>query len=220
MASAVFCLCTRQFILGMLMMAYGQMQLSEMIIWFSIDHAGGNERINRLGTRIGKVLLASHNLAVGLGLILSRVILSGKPLTWRHVGPALFGAGFLAFVMAVYYSGDNLPADLTQPLDPAACTAGWRCRSSKNRLQWPYEHDWYGLGFLLTLSTVWAFCAPWQSVALITVGFTLTFACTMFLLAGTAVGSFWCFTAAVLSPALAVTNWLIVRGVPSADLVI
>jgi UDP-glucose 6-dehydrogenase len=38
MISAIFAFCTRQYVVGSLILAYTQMQLSELLIWYGIDH--------------------------------------------------------------------------------------------------------------------------------------------------------------------------------------
>jgi hypothetical protein len=67
--SAIFALCTRQIVLGCLILAYCQIQLSEMMIWYGIDN--NNTKINKSGTSYGKYLLATHNIAISIGIIIS-----------------------------------------------------------------------------------------------------------------------------------------------------
>ncbi|NDE11875.1 MAG: hypothetical protein EBZ95_15155, partial [Chitinophagia bacterium] len=60
MVAAIFALCTRQYILGMLILFYSQMQLAEALIWKGIDT--NNKSLNKIGTSYGKYFLASHNI--------------------------------------------------------------------------------------------------------------------------------------------------------------
>ena len=68
MISAVFALCTNQIILGMLILFYVQMQLSEAIIWRGIDT--DNTKLNRIGTLYGQYLLPTHNIAIAIGILI------------------------------------------------------------------------------------------------------------------------------------------------------
>ena len=47
MIAAIFALCTRQYILGMLILFYVQMQLSEALIWKGLDSQPDNKILNK-----------------------------------------------------------------------------------------------------------------------------------------------------------------------------
>jgi len=68
MTSGIVAIYLKQYILGILILCYGQMQLSEVLIWKGIND--NNSYLNRLGTAYGKYLLPAHNLAIGLGIYL------------------------------------------------------------------------------------------------------------------------------------------------------
>ena len=71
--AGIFALFTRQTVLGLLILAYSQMQFSELLIWYGIDT--DNDNLNRFGTSYGKYLLATHNIAIGIGIILSIIFM-------------------------------------------------------------------------------------------------------------------------------------------------
>ena len=54
------------------------MQLSEMMIWYGIDK--DDLLWNKRGTTFGKYLLATHNFAIGLGIILSLYFISKQKI--------------------------------------------------------------------------------------------------------------------------------------------
>ena len=64
MLSAIFAFFTGQYVLGMLVLFYSQMQLSELMIWKGIDD--GDIGLDGKGTAYGKYLLPTHNIAGGL----------------------------------------------------------------------------------------------------------------------------------------------------------
>ena len=57
-SAAIFALSTRQYILGMLILSYCQIQLAEAIIWRGIDT--DNKSLNKAGTDYAKYTLPSH----------------------------------------------------------------------------------------------------------------------------------------------------------------
>ena len=69
MMASIAALSTRQYMLGMLILAYCQIQLAEAIIWRGIDTS--QPSLNRLGTLYAKYTLPLHLLFVGLGVVMS-----------------------------------------------------------------------------------------------------------------------------------------------------
>jgi len=55
MVSGLFALATKQWVLGMLILFYSQIQLSEAFIWHGIDT--NNAQLNAAGTKYGQYLL-------------------------------------------------------------------------------------------------------------------------------------------------------------------
>ena len=105
--SSFFAFYTRQYVLGTLILFYTQMQVSEAIIWHGIDT--NSESVNRFGTSYGKYLLASHNIAVGLGIILSILLISKRKLNLKDFIPLCVGILFFLFIVIYYYSPNNYP---------------------------------------------------------------------------------------------------------------
>ena len=69
MLSAFFALYTGQYIIGMLILFYGQIQLSEALIWKGLDN--DNMTLNKMATNYGKYTLPSHLFAIGLGILVA-----------------------------------------------------------------------------------------------------------------------------------------------------
>ena len=67
--SGIIAIYIKQPILGCIMLAYGLMQFSEIIIWKGIDT--NNKNLNKIGTSIGKYTLPSHNIALGIGVLIA-----------------------------------------------------------------------------------------------------------------------------------------------------
>ena len=115
MLSAIFALYTKQTILGLLILFYCQMQLSEALIWKGIDE--NNIKLNEIGTSFGKYLLATHNIAIGLGIL----IVSKK----YSILPLLIG-----IIVILYYYQNNIKVNY--PCNDK------NCQNNNNRLEWPY----------------------------------------------------------------------------------
>ena len=102
--AGIFALFTRQTVLGLLILAYSQMQFSELLIWYGIDT--DNDNLNRFGTSYGKYLLATHNIAIGIGIILSIIFISKKKLKITDFIP--LAIGILFFMYIVFFSDVTL----------------------------------------------------------------------------------------------------------------
>lgn len=208
--SAIFCFFTRQYVLGMLILCYSQMQLSEMIIWYGIDH--DNDKINKVGTSVGKYLLPMHNIAIGIGVILSVFFLSKKKLDFKDFIPLLVGVLFYIFVVVAYYSRKVFPST-TQPLDPESCKIDkFRCQNSKNRLQWPYPHGWYSISFVISMLITYFYIHPLKLKLWLMGVFTITFMISLLFVSEKAVGSIWCFSTALLAPVISIGGYLLTRN--------
>lgn len=82
--SGILAIYTKQYILGLFILFYCQMQLSEALIWYGIDT--NNDFFNELGTSFGKYSLATHNIGMSLGIILCYLDKENK-IDWQHVLP-------------------------------------------------------------------------------------------------------------------------------------
>ena len=95
--SGLIALKLKQPVLGCLMLAYGLMQLSEVIIWLGVDT--NSETLNRVGTTIGKYTLPSHNIAIGIGVLIAYWGARKNAIYWI---PLIVGVIFYTGVMINY----------------------------------------------------------------------------------------------------------------------
>lgn len=202
MASAVFALATKQYVLGCLILFYCQMQLSEAIIWTAIDKR--NLSMNKAGTKYGQYLLPSHNIGIGLGIIIA-ALMSGSKLTFYTILPLLIGIVFYAVIVLWPYRTEKYE-DVTYPADK--CNTG-ECGSFGNRLRWPYPHAWYAFSFLISLCIMIIYVKPNSSKVFLGMMFSISFIVAL-LWYPKSVGSVWCFMAAILSVILVIGNYLLI----------
>ena len=224
MLSAIFAFATRQYILGTLILFYCQMQLSEAIIWKGIDE--NNLDMNRKGTKYGKYLLPTHLFAVGLGFAISVYLLKNvnvlrKPI---YLLPMFLGVVFYILILYGPYkygkvSETTFPADTTCMNNAESQDEAQRCQTRENRLKWPYPHTWYIFGFALCLVFLILFTRPLNSQIFIGGMFTVSFILSA-LIYPNSVGSFWCFSAAILAPLLVLGNWYIIHDMPNRNITV
>lgn len=212
MIAAISALATRQVVLGMLILSYCQMQLSELLIWKGIDT--NNSNLNKLGTSFGKYLLASHNIAIGIGILLAIVFIKKKKLVWTNFLPLIIGILFFFFIVGFYYWPENYPSQ-TFPLDKS-CTSR-SCQNQGNRLKWPYPHEWYIVGFIISLSLCFIYVRPLSSSFTIASVFVITLI-AVFIIKPNVTGSVWCFSAAILAPLIVGINYFLIRNKKSKDI--
>ena len=211
LSSAVFAFATRQIIVGCLIMAYAQMQLSEILIWRGIDT--NNTKMNRTGTSIGKYLLAIHPFAIGLGIILSILFISKRNLIPTDFIPIFLGIFFFIFIVVYYYLPGDYPNE-TYPLKK--CKRDEKCKSADNRLKWPYPHEWYLFSYILTLIIVFIWIKPVQSKVVLLFIFTLTFILTYIIYPKTT-GSVWCWSTSFIAPVIVLIGWVVIRKLPNSQ---
>ena len=212
MFSAIFAFTTRQIVLGCLILSYAQMQLSELLIWKGIDT--NNSRLNMLGTSIGKYFLATHPLAIGIGIILSILLVSKRTLIYTDFIPLLVGIGFFIFIVVYYY----LPGDYNhETAQLKKCTEENKCNTGDNRLFWPFPHKWYVSGYLITLLIVFIWIKPVITQLGFLVIFTLTFILTYIIYPKT-VGSVWCWSTSAIAPVISIAGWLFIKNLPNSKI--
>jgi hypothetical protein len=218
LASAIFAFITRQYVIGALIFAYAQMQLSEALIWHGIDT--NNLEQNKFGTSFGKYLLAVHNIAIGLGILASIYFLNGRPFKMTDFIPLITGVAFFLFVVFYYYLPGKYP-DVTFPLSYTEKDAGKPpidiCQNPENRLRWTFPHEWYIASYILSLAIMFIWVKPIKSRILFTALFTITLLAT-FLINPRTVGSVWCFSAAILAPVAVLINYIIIKNISSNEL--
>lgn len=212
LVSVIFAFKTRQYIIGTLILFYCQMQLSEAIIWKGIDD--DNTSLNEKGTSYGKYLLATHNIAIGIGILLVVVFLNKRKLKLLDFTPLAIGIIFFLVIFSFVYSKKSYE-NTTYPLDRTCKTKS--CQNNGNRLLWPYPHDWYVYSFLISLILLVIFIKPMRSKYFLGLIFTITFILTNLIQPRT-VGSVWCFAAAILAPVIVGINYYITKNIPSSEL--
>ena len=205
MIAAITALTTRQYIVGMLILAYCQIQLAEAITWRGIDMS--QPFLNRLGTLYAKYTLPLHLLFVGLGVAMM------STRTWSNASkyiPLILGIIFYAGVVW-FYSYESSIKDWVKPEErdmsfPAnrACMKR-ECQNNENRLQWPFHDEWYALQTLLMYIIFFMYLPLKQSVIL-SGFFTATFVISKMMYTWSA-SSIWCFLSAILAPVLVGVNY-------------
>jgi len=209
-ASATFAFCTRQVVLGCLILAYAQMQLSELMIWHGIDHDDTNW--NRKGTSFGKYLLATHNFAIGLGILLSILFISKRKLRPSDFVPIGIGTIFFVAIVVFVYLPNKYP-DVTFPLSQT-CN---KCQNPENRLKWPYPHSWYAISYIISVIIMFLWIRPQGSKFVFLIFFSLSFLIAGLIYPQT-VGSVWCWSTSFIAPAIVLVNYYMTRNTPNSEM--
>lgn len=212
--SGIFAIMTRQFAVGLLILAYCQIQLSELLIWRGIDT--NNKELNKFGTSYGKYLLATHNIAFSLGIILSIIFISKKNLKLIDFAPLMVSILFFMYIAFFIYLPQNYP-DITLPLDPD-CVDQDKCQNPDNRLEWKYPHKWYLFSYFICMIIVMLFIKPFNSQLCIILFFTLTLIFST-IFKPKNVGTIWCFSSAILAPVLVIVNYYLIKNLNSTDII-
>lgn len=198
MASAIYALFANQIILGMLILFYCQMQLSEALIWKGIDT--DNTKLNRIGTKYGKYLLATHNIGIGLGILLY-MYKKNKTLVFKDFIPLIIGIIFFLIISLFVYSKKDDKE--TYPVDKNCMKR--ECQNNNNRLKWRYPQTWYMLGFLISLIFFYIYIPSVKSKIWLMSCFIMTFLLSIFIVPQSP-GSIWCFSSAILAPIIVLVN--------------
>lgn len=211
MSAAIFALITRQFVLGTLILAYSQIQLGELMIWHGIDK--NSSLWNRRGTKYVKYMLSTHNIAVGIGILLSIYILSKETPKMVDYAPLLFGC--LMFIIVVCYIYPNSNGDnMTFPYGKT-CTNN--CNNSENRLYWTFPHSWYIVTFISIVVICLLWVKPRMSRILLILFFTMSFVASLLVYPQT-MSSIWCWSASFIAPVIVIMNYFLINGTSSTDL--
>lgn len=208
MSSAFFALYTRQYVLGMLILAYCQIQLAEAMIWYGIDT--DNIEMNRKGTNYAKYTLPSHLLFVGMGIGLSTYYQHGTP----NLIPLFLGIAFYISVLLYYTSPSSTKnyiyhneKDLSFPSNRACMKR--ECQNNENRLQWPFDDTYYVVQTIIIYILFYKFL-PLNSTIVLTVFFTATYLLSHVMYYWSR-SSIWCFLSAILAPLIVTSNYYLTR---------
>jgi hypothetical protein len=213
MLAAIFALCTKQYIIGMLILFYVQIQLSEAMIWKGIDSDDIN--LNKTGTMYGKYLLPTHLFAIGLGYLLSILLMKKRKLKYYDFIPITIGIFFYLFIILGPYRNKNYE-DVTYPQNKSCMDRD--CQNTSNRLSWKYPYEWYSVLFILSLFFLIIFVKPVYSLIFMFLIFTISLAVIYLIYPDGVVGSMWCFSAAILAPIIVIVNYFIIRNKKDSDI--
>lgn len=213
--SGIFAICTRQVALGIFIIAYSQIQLSEFLIWSGIDD--NNIELNKFGTSFGKYLLATHNIALGIGIILSIIYISKRNLTLTDFIPLLLGILLFLYVVIFVYLPNNF-VETTFPIDPTCTQKNDRCQNNNNRLDWPYEVSWYLISFVMTLTICYFYVKPYESKWWFMFAYFIMFILVVLMDKTHRISSIWCFSAAILAPIIVIVNYYLIKDLKSEDI--
>lgn len=200
MLSAFFALYTGQYIIGMLILFYGQIQLSEALIWKGLDD--GNTTLNKIGTNYGKYTLPSHVFAIGLGILLATKGKSFIPIV----------IGIFSYITVVSFCYDNSKNKLTYPLDP---NCKKECQNNDNRLQWPFYNGelWYGCLCIIGFIFVCMYLPTTSLKIMITMILAITYLCSFLFYKNNtkSLASVWCFSSAITAPIIVLLGYYLSR---------
>jgi hypothetical protein len=212
MVSAVFAFCTRQIVIGCLILAYAQMQLSELMIWYGIDNDSTDW--NKRGTSFGKYLLATHNMAIGIGIILSIIFISKRKVRVVDLLPLIIGTLFFMYVVVFIYTPSSDYPSTTYPLK-RTCN---KCQNPENRLKWPYPHGWYIFGYVISVVIVMMYLMPYKSKVLYIIFFSALLFISVTIFPNT-IGSVWCLSTSLIAPIFVLANYQIIKNMPNSNII-
>lgn len=205
MAASITALSSRQYILGMLILAYCQIQLAEAIIWRGIDTS--QTSLNRLGTLYAKYTLPLHLMFVGLGVVMMS---TGFGMVAKYT-PLILGILFYAGVIWFYSYDSSIKEwvrrderDMSFPANRMCMKR--ECQNNENRLQWPFNDGWYTLQTFLMYIIFFVYLPTKQSVILCAF-FTVTYIISKMMYTWST-SSIWCFLSAILAPVLVGANYI------------
>lgn len=202
LSASIFALSTRQIILGMFILFYSQIQLGETIIWKGIDT--NNIELNKKGTLFLKYSLPTHLFAIGLGYL----IINKSNLQPKHFTMITIGILFYFYVLFLYSM--NKSEQITYTKD-ATCKDR-SCQNNNNRLLWPFPNTWYFISFIIILIFTIIYIKPFETQLLLGFFYSIMYIFSKYLYYKTGESSsFWCFSAAILSPIIVALNYYLIR---------
>jgi hypothetical protein len=195
--AGVFGIYTNQLMIGIFILFYSQIQLSEALIWKGIDTH--NNTLNQIGTAYGKYTLPSHNIGIGLAIFLMT----------KETLPLIIASVFYLAILCVYYMAST-HKDETYPY--SACDDK-SCQNDNNRLIWEYPHNWYTYSYLLSVVLILCYNKSIPSSIFLITAYTSTLLYSSITYSeNKGVGSSWCFLSAYLSPIIVMMNHLILKN--------
>jgi hypothetical protein len=214
MIASIAAFITKQYIVGTLILFYTQMQLSEMLIWLAIDT--NNLNLNKIGTSFGKYFLATHNIAISIGILLSIYFLHKQTPNFNDYIPLLVSFLFFLFVVFYYFLPNNYNSTTSQ-IEPCINKDVSSCQNPNNRLKWPYPCRWYIISLIISTILVYLYVKPISSQILIFVIFLTSYFLSYIIFPISSAGSFWCFSTALLAPILVTINYFFIENFENED---
>ena len=191
--SGLFAICTNQIALGVSILFFSQIQLSEAIIWRGIDT--DNVNLNKIGTAFGKYMLPTHLFALGIGILLDKMR-NKKKINRSDYIPMYLGVLFYIYVYIVYYRNNEYKTT-TYP-------------NEIEQLKWPYPTDWYIYGFIISFIIILIYNKKIPYLIFSVFIYTLSLIWSIYYFRKyNVVPSIWCFIAAVISPIIVLLNFYI-----------
>ena len=211
MISGIVALFIEEYVIGMLILSYCQIQLAEAIIWKGIDT--DNKNLNKTGTLYAKYTLPFHLLAAGIGIMITPLILNKENRENRKIIiPFIIGLLFYIGIIIFYSFPNSIKQNmkdakdgLSYPYDRSCMKR--ECQNNENRLQWPFKDEWYILQVIILFS-IFMYYLPSQKTIILVLFFGLTYLISKVTYEWS-YSSIWCFLSAILSPILVLTLFYI-----------
>jgi hypothetical protein len=201
MISGIVALFIEEYVVGMLILSYCQIQLAEAIIWRGIDT--DNKELNKIGTLYGKYTLPLHMLAAGIGFLIIKQT-NNKRIIIPFIIGLLFYIGviiFYSFPISIKQNMKDSNDGLSYPSNRSCMKR--ECQNNENRLQWPFRDEWYILQIILLFS-LFIYYLPCKKTIVLVLFFGLTYVISRITYQWS-YSSIWCFLSAILSPILVLT---------------
>jgi hypothetical protein len=223
MISGIVSLFIEEYIVGLLILAYCQIQLAEAIIWKGIDT--DNVQLNKIGTIYAKYTLPSHLLAVGIGIMITLIYTQNKDNKIENniekkniIIPVIIGLLFYIGVVIFYSFPNSIKQNMKDAEEglsyPSNLSCMKReCQNNENRLQWPFKDEWYILqtiiifGLFIYYNVYYTSYIPYQKSLILALFFGITYIISRLTYYWSS-SSIWCFLSAILSPLLVLSLFL------------
>ena len=223
MISGIVVLFIEEYIVGLLILAYCQIQLAEAIIWKGIDT--DNVQLNKKGTLYAKYTLPAHLLAVGIGIMITLTINNNNnnnnnnnKIEKKIIIPPLIGLLFYIGVVIFYLFPNSIKQNMKDAekdlsyLSNRSCMKR-ECQNNENRLQWPFKDEWYMLQTIIIFALFiyynlyYSSYIPYQKSIILALFFGITYITSRITYKWSS-SSIWCFLSAILSPILVMALFL------------
>lgn len=183
-------------ILGSLILSYSIIQFSEIFIWRGINT--NNNKLNKIGTSIGKYTLPSHNIAIGIGIIITYWSSKNNPIYWL---PLIIGLIFYFSIM-IFYHYENKSNGISKACEYEKIDekTNIECTKYSARLKWGYSHTWYSLSVIISIIIAFTYIKPLNISIICTSFFVILFGSVTLFGKNQIIGSWWCWTTSFLSP--------------------